>query len=112
MSERITRDESIGQGNGLWGLSQIIRETNGKLLISSGGARYEFINGEEKTIDSGDFNLGKENGTTMIDYQMNYSSPIDVAAALNGYTPMDYWAENHENEKGEITTDITEIQKL
>ncbi len=106
MRERITRDEKNGQGNGLWGLSQIIKETKGRLLISSGGARYEYDGGEEKNIRSGDFNLGKSNGTTMIDFQIDYSSPIDVAQALNGYTPPDFWLENRENEKGEILIDI------
>ncbi len=108
MKERITRDEKIGQGNGLWGLSQVIRETNGKLIISSGGARYEYKNGKETTIKSGDFNLGKQYGTTMIDFQLDYSSPIDVAAALNGYDPLDLWAESHENERGEIVLDVAE----
>lgn len=106
MRERITRDENVGQGNGLWGLTQIIKETKGKLLISSGGARYEYDGGKEKTIMSGDFNLGKYNGTTMIDFQIDYSSPIDVAQSLNGYVPIDFWLENHENEKGEIILDI------
>ena len=106
MKERITRDETIGQGNGLWGLSQIIKETNGKLLISSGGARYEFINGQESTVSSGDFNLGKEHGTTMIDFQLDYSSPIDVAAVLNGYALIDFWLEQHENDKGEFVFDV------
>ena len=106
MKERITRDEKIGQGNGLWGLSQIIKETQGRLLISSGGACYTYDSGIEKMVKSGDFNLGKANGTTMIDFQLDYSSPIDVAQALNGYEPLDFWLENHENEQGEIVLDI------
>lgn len=108
MRERITRSEKIGQGNGLWGLSQIIKETNGRLLISSGGARYEYVNGREIKVKSGDFNLGKEHGTTMIDFQLDYSQPIDVARALNGYEPPDYWLESRENEKGDIVLDIEE----
>ena len=32
MKERVTRDEKVGQGNGLWGLSQIIKETKGKYV--------------------------------------------------------------------------------
>lgn len=106
MKERVTRDEKIGQGNGLWGLSQIIKETKGRLLISSGGACYKYDNEQEKLIKSGDFNLGKSNGTTMIDFQLDYSSPIDVAQALNGYVPLDFWLENHENEQGEIILDV------
>ena len=106
MKERITRDEKIGQGNGLWGLSQIIKETSGKLQISSGGARYTYSNGKEETIKSGDFNLGQEQGTTMIDFQLDYSSPIDIAGALNGYAPVDIWAEQRENDKGDIVLDV------
>ena len=106
MKERITRDERIGEGNGLWGLSQIVKETKGKLLISSGGARYRYLNGKETLIHSGDFNLGKEHGTTMIDFQMDYSSPIDIAGVLNGYVPIDLWAEQHKNDKGEINIDV------
>lgn len=106
IKERITRDEKIGQGNGLWGLSQIIKETKGKLMLSSGGARYTYDNGEVFTVASGDFNLGKVNGTTMIDFQLDYSSPIDVVKALNGYDPLDFWLEQHENERGEIILDI------
>ena len=108
MRERVTRDEKIGQGNGLWGLSQIIKETKGRLQISSGGACYIYDNEQEKVTKSGDFNLGKTNGTTMIDFQLDYSSPIDVAQALNGYIPLDFWLENHENDQGEIILDIAE----
>lgn len=106
LNERVTRDEKIGQGNGLWGLTQIIKETKGRLFVSSSGACYRYDNEQEKTIESGDFNLGKTNGTTMIDFQLDYSSPIDIAQALNGYVPLDFWLENHENEDGNITLDI------
>lgn len=106
IKERITRDERIGQGNGLWGLSQIIKETNGRLLISSGGSRYTYENSLESVVNSGDFNLGKQHGTTMIDFQLDYSSPIDVTRALNGYIPIDLWLEHHENNRGEIILDV------
>lgn len=106
LKERVTRDERIGQGNGLWGLAQIIRETKGRLFVSSGGACYRYDNEQEETIESGDFNLGKNNGTTMIDFQLDYSSPIDIAQALNGNVPLDFWLESHENEKGDITLDV------
>ena len=107
MKERITRDERIGQGNGLWGLSQIIKETNGRLRIGSSGARYEYENGDIKEVSSGDFNLGVNNGTTMIDFLIDYSSPIDIAGALNGYEPVDIWAENYENAAGDIVINVS-----
>ena len=106
LKERITRDEQIGQGNGLWGLSQIINETNGRMRISSSGARFEYQSGETKEIVHGDFNFGKNQGTTMIDFAINYSSPIDIARALNGYEPLDFWAESHENDLGGIDINV------
>ena len=106
MKERITRDASIGQGNGLWGLSQIIKETNGRLNISSGGARFVYDHGLIKENYMGSFNFGANNGTTMIDFLIDYSSPIDIVGALNGYEPIDVWAENHENDLGEIELDV------
>lgn len=107
MKERITRDERIGQGNGLCGLSQIIKETNGRLRIGSSGARYEYENGDIKEVSSGDFNLGVNNETTMIDFLIDYSSPIDIAGALNGYEPVDIWAENYENAAGDIVINVS-----
>ena len=44
----------VGQGNGLWGLSQLITRSNGILKVSSGGATYKNINGNE-IIREGDF---------------------------------------------------------
>ena len=108
MSEGITSDKQIGQGNGLWGLSQIIKETKGMITLCSSGALYTYSDGNEKWIDSGCFNLGREKGTTMVDFQLDYSKPIDVARALNGYEPYDKWTEDHENDKGEFIVRIAE----
>ena len=106
LQERITRDEKIGQGNGLWGLIQIIKETKGTLTISSGGARYEWLYNTPHENPKGDYNLGKHNGTTMIYYSIDYSSPIDIANALNKHELVDLWAENHENDAGDIEINV------
>lgn len=106
MSESITSNKAIGQGNGLWGLSQIIKETNGRITLCSSGAQYSFLEGEEDWIENGCFNLGKENGTTMVDFQLDYSQPIDVLKALNGYEPYDKWADDHENDLGHFSIKI------
>src|SRR5699024_9213208 len=83
LQEKVTRDERIGQGNGLWGLSELISYSRGSLEISSNGAVFFRDNNNKiKTITSGHLNLGKENGTTLIDFQLNYSHEINVAEAL------------------------------
>lgn len=54
LQEKVTRDTNVGQGNGLWGLSQLITRSNGILRVSSGGATYKNINGNE-IIRKGNF---------------------------------------------------------
>lgn len=108
MMEKVTRDEKVGQGNGLWGLTNIINEAKGSLYISSGGAVYSKNNKGTKTIETGHFNLGKQYGTTLIDFQLDYSNKINVAKALGGHMPTDLWLENLENDSGEIEIHVAE----
>lgn len=108
LQERVTRDEKIGQGNGLWGLSNIIHDAKGSLYISSGGAVYSKQNDKEKVIGQGHFNLGHERGTTLIDFQLNYSNKINIANALGGHIPTDLWLEGLENENDEIVFQVAE----
>lgn len=102
MQEKITRDERIGQGNGLWGLSNLISDANGSLEISSAGADMTKNKNGLKTIEFGHFNLGKKYGTALIDFQLNYSHEIDVLKVLNGYQLNDMWLEEYESENGEV----------
>lgn len=106
MSESVTSNKQIGQGNGLWGLSQIIKETNGIITLCSSGAQYGFFEGQEQWIPRGCLDLGPENGTTMVDFQLDYGQPIDILNALNGYEPYDKWAEDHENDLGQFSIKI------
>ena len=107
LQEKITRDENIGQGNGLWGLSQLISDAHGIIKVSSCGARYERDqNGNISTRKQDDFNLGKENGTTLIDFQLDYSREVDVAKALNGHQLVDFWLENFEADNGDIIISV------
>ena len=103
MQERVTRDENIGQGNGLWGLSQLISEGNGIIRIASSGAVYLKNKLDVSTITTGYFNLGKKQGTTLVDFQLNCNNRINITKALNGYEgPLDFWVEDLENENGEV----------
>lgn len=106
MQERVTRDSKVGQGNGLWGLSEIIRNSNGYMSISSQGATYTYAHGTIREIHNGDFNLGRNNGTTLINCQLNYDKDIDITKALHGYTPQDLWLENLEENDDEYLYSI------
>lgn len=106
LQERVTRDEKIGQGNGLWGLTRIVQESQGLLRVVSGGAKYEYSEGNENTIRSGEFCLSPARGTVMVDVQLDYSREINIDKALNGYEPIDLWLEGHETGQGEFRIEI------
>lgn len=108
LQEKVTRDDTIGQGNGLWGFSKLISNAEGRFEVSSNGAVYYKDNENVRTTLSGHLNLGKKYGTTLIDFQLNYSHEIDVARALNGYQPVDLWLEDLEADNGEIVILVSE----
>ena len=107
LQEKVTRDENVGQGNGLWGLSKLVADAQGTIRISSAGAVYmRESDGNITTQKTGNFNLGKVHGTTLVDFQLDYSKEINVAKALNGYMPTDYWLENVESENGDVVIHV------
>lgn len=109
LQERITRDENIGQGNGLWGLSSIVSEAKGKMEISSGGARYSYVDGEVTTTKEGGFTLSKELGTAYVDVRINYGNPINITKALGGHEPMDFWIEEIEDDNNNLILKVAEL---
>ena len=97
LQERVTRDESVGQGNGMWGLNEIIKENGGRIRILSNGALYSYKNGIIDTKEDYPMLIGKYRNATVIDFQIDYSKTINIAHALNGYIPTDYAAEKFRN---------------
>jgi anti-sigma regulatory factor (Ser/Thr protein kinase) len=101
MQERVTRDEKIGQGNGMWIMSSLVNENKGSIRISSCGAAYSSVKNEVNTSKEGDFYFDGKHGTTAVEFELDYSKPIDVTKALKGYTPTDLWLENRELDNGD-----------
>lgn len=102
LQERVTRDEDIGQGNGMWGLNEIIKENSGSVRVLSNGAMYSFTDGIVKTRDDIKLNIGKYGNATLVDFQIDYSKETNIAKALNGHKPSDYWVEDRELDEGGI----------
>lgn len=107
--ENVTRDKSIGQGNGMFGLYQIVNQNKGLLSITSHGALFTMREGKLETLTELPF-LSKENGCVSIDFQLDYNKPISLADALNvggkNYMPVNYRLENFENDAGEIVFNV------
>ena len=104
VKEGITRDKRIGQGNGLWGLHQIVSENTGKLNIISNSACYSLTNSKFKTFDRIP-QMPYDNGC-IVDFQIDYSKEISISKALGGYEPINLKIEALEDESGIITFDL------
>ena len=100
----VTRDCQIGQGNGLWGLSEILKENNGSLTIKTGGGQYS-VSGNEapriNNIKSDQFYGSSRYLTTMIDFQLNNKKNICLDKIFNDRMPVQLWLEDMENADGE-----------
>jgi hypothetical protein len=104
VQEGITRDKKIGQGNGLWGLHQIVSENTGILNITSNSACYNLTNNEFKTFDRVP-QLPYDNGC-IVDFQIDYSKEISISKALGGYEPVNLKLELLEDSVGNIIIDM------
>jgi hypothetical protein len=104
VKEGVTRDKKIGQGNGLWGLHQIVSENTGILNIISNSACYNLTNNEFKTFDNMP-QLPYDNGC-IVDFQIDYSKEISISKALGGYEPVNLKIESLEDNAGNIVIDL------
>ena len=104
VQEGVTRDKRIGQGNGLWGLHQIVSENIGQLNIISNSACYSLTNNNSKTFDRIP-QLPYDNGC-IVDFQIDYSREISVSKALGGYEPVNLKVEALEDNSGNIIIDL------
>lgn len=104
--EGVTRDKSVGQGNGLYGSYQICCHSGGAFQIESGHARL---------LRPGDYGLEIRDQKvpvhgTLVIAKINFSDPDLLKEALNfsgkSYTPVDYIETRYEG----IDTDIVYVR--
>lgn len=80
--------DGLGQGNGLYGLQQIVNQNIGRLTITSGPASLMMSGQQMKTFSEIPF-LSKEKNCTTVDFQIDLNKEISIQNALGGYTPFD-----------------------
>jgi len=105
----VTRDPEVGQGNGLWGLSEIVRQNRGRLNIISGNASLYFDGDQTKAFPNIPANFSKPGA--VIDFQINTDKPVDISAALGGggYQHINLRMEALENSSGEHEIKVQEV---
>lgn len=89
IQEGKTRDKRIGQGNGLWGLNNIILSNKGKLEITSHGSSLMLKNDGTVSKFTELPYLDRKKATTTVNISFNYANEISVTEALGGYVPCD-----------------------
>jgi hypothetical protein len=99
VQEGVTRDKKIGQGNGMWGLYNIINLNDGNLLITSGKGGLNFVNRIKTTESYNDIiMLSPKQQSTSINFDIKLNNSISMKEALGGYEPIDIFIENLEDE--------------
>lgn len=101
--EGVTRDPSIGQGNGMFGSFQICSKSGGDFLIDSGNARLRYH-------PSSGLSIGAQRipySGTLVVATIDFSDPalLEEALAFKGvrYTPVDFVENKYEsNDAGDI----------
>lgn len=83
LREGVTRDRTVGQGNGLWGLHQIVHNNSGTLNVSSAGASIE-TSPEGEGIRASYVWLNRNRGGTVIDFRLDYSQTVSISSILKG----------------------------
>ena len=103
MQEGVTRDNNVGQGNGMWGLHNIVRANSGSLGISTGKAMYRISHAnDEPSISEKIPFVSHDKHCTTVDFQIDFERPIAVAQALGGYEPVNFRVEDLEDNAGNI----------
>ena len=104
--EKVTRDANVGQGNGLYGLYQIVAQNDGLLRISSGRGVLKAEGSDAPQTYGNSWELDRDKVGTTVDCQIPTSNPIDVASAL-GHQPINVVMESFESGNGEVRISVT-----
>lgn len=86
----VTGNRNLGQGNGLWGLKNIIEDNKGYLSIQTGHVNiiYNCENNTEKRSANLPI-LDQNNLCTRVDFTIKFNNLINVNKALDHYEPME-----------------------
>lgn len=109
----VTRDKKVGQGNGMNGLFSLVKEGNGRLVITSGRDSYEYVEGNGIIKENKHQYPSEQNFSTTVDFQLDYSKDISIDKVLTFHGKRfeftNLYAENLENEYGELVFNIAEL---
>ena len=86
----VTCNPEIGQGNGLWGLYQIVKDSHGYMTIKTGSTKIEFnFKDSKENVSLNNAYLDSHNKGTRVDFTLKFNQLIDVSKALDNYIPLE-----------------------
>lgn len=104
LREGVTRDKKVGQGNGMWGLHNIVKANSGLLNVSSGSGFYGLSQSEEsKLLNEQMPFLSRDSNSTTVDFQIAFDKGISIPNVLGGYEPVNLRVEGFEDEQSVLT---------
>jgi hypothetical protein len=101
-----------GQGNGLYGLREIVKQSsNGRLQITSGDGKYVLSTGVkvEEVSEKADIIAGFP-GATSVDFQVVVDDSLSIDRVFEDGSPTtDLWLEDHELDEETISIKVLEL---
>ncbi len=101
-----------GQGNGLYGLREIVKQSsNGRLQITSGDGKYVLSTGVkvEEVSEKADVIAGFP-GATSVDFQVVVDDSLSIDRVFEDGSPTtDLWLEDHELDEETISIKVLEL---
>lgn len=94
----VTRDRTIGQGNGMWGLHQIISNNSGMLTIATGNSAL-LIDTRSDDLERYFGNLpflSRDYQCTLIDFTIDFTKYININEVFGRYEPYELIQQNIE----------------
>lgn len=107
IKEGVTRDKSVGQGNGMWGLYNMVNLNNGYLTIMSGKGGISFENKKTQTYKD-IILLNNKNQATTVNIHLKINNAISMEKALGGRKFVNLFVEGLENDRGQIVYKFSE----
>lgn len=109
VKEGITRDKSVGQGNGMWGLYNIVNLNSGKMIIISGKGGLSLINSRADSYSEMIY-LNRRHQATTVSFHLDLKNDISIKDALGGYELVDLFLEELEDENDRVVFKLVDSE--
>ncbi len=101
--------DGLGQGNGLYGLYQIVKENGGRLRITSGATALDVKDGMRKILKKEIPFIDDEHRSTTVDFQLDLGKRVNITEAfqsIGGFDGFDIRIDNMLTDDNYVNYDV------